>query len=649
MVAASAIGVFTWNSVPAESSTYYRAAVAADPSAPERRRPRPGSLERPVNGRLYRGTWLLVGLPLLVLAFSVARPSTLQPPGLPSAFDRDSAAAVASDLALHFPVRAAGGAGAPGAQRWFADQLEQPYGYQVRAQRFRASVPGRGSVTFANLLARRAGLSQKTIVVMAHRDSAGAGPGANDNASGTAALIELARTYAPRAGAGRLRLPYSLLFLSTDGAVDGGLGAAHFAAHSPDARNVIAVINLDTIAGHARPRLILTGDTARSPSAGLVQTVRAELARQLGREPGRASTVRQLIDLAFPFSLYEQAPFVSRGIPAVTITTAPERRPVGLGDTPARLDVGRLGQVGRAAQNTIDAMEQGVALPPGPSSYVYLGTRVIRGWAIEIVMVAALLPFLAASVDLFARCRRRRVRISPALRSYRSRLAFWLWCGALFGLFALVGIWPDAPPRPPALESVTWPAGGLIALGSLALAGWFVARDRLLPRRAVRPEEELAGHTAALLALCVVALLVVATNPFALLFLLPSLHIWLWLPQVRSSPAVVRALVLALGFAGPALLVWSFASRYSLGFDAPWYIAWLFAIGYAPLPALLIALGWAAAAGQLAALSAGRYAPYPTAAERPPRGPAREALRRLVLAQRRRRRASELRQRALQG
>jgi hypothetical protein len=178
--------------------------VAADPSAPERRRPRPGSLERPVNGRLYRGTWLLVGLPLLVLAFSVARPSTLQPPNALSAFDRDAAAAVAGDLAQRYPVRVAGGAGAPGAQRWFIEQLGKPYGYQVRAQRFEATIPGRGRVQLANLLALRAGRSQKTIVVMAHRDSAGSGSGANDNASGTAALVELARTYA---GPPRRRCP----------------------------------------------------------------------------------------------------------------------------------------------------------------------------------------------------------------------------------------------------------------------------------------------------------------------------------------------------------------------------------------------------------------------------------------------------------
>ena len=42
-------------------------AVTAASPVHERRRSRPGSLERPINARLYRGTWLLVGLPVLLL------------------------------------------------------------------------------------------------------------------------------------------------------------------------------------------------------------------------------------------------------------------------------------------------------------------------------------------------------------------------------------------------------------------------------------------------------------------------------------------------------------------------------------------------------------------------------------------------------
>ena len=110
---------------------------------------------------------------------------------------------------------------------------------------------------------------------------------------------------------------------------------------------------------------------------------------------------------------------------------------------------------------------------------------------------------------------------------------------------------------------------------------------------------------------------------------------------MRERALPLRAAVLAAGFAGPALLLWSFAGRYGLGFDAPWYVARLFVLGYAPFPLFAIGLAWAAAAGQLAALAGGRYAPYPSASERRPRGPIRETIRRIVLAQRRRRRASE--------
>ena len=76
-------------------------ACRRDAGAGARRpRPRRGSLDRPLSGRIYRGTWLLVGLPLLLAAFSVMRASPLPPhnPNLPPAFDRVTAVALATDL-----------------------------------------------------------------------------------------------------------------------------------------------------------------------------------------------------------------------------------------------------------------------------------------------------------------------------------------------------------------------------------------------------------------------------------------------------------------------------------------------------------------------------------------------------------------------
>jgi hypothetical protein len=612
--------------------------TAASP-APERRRPRPGSLERPVNGRLYRGTWLLVGLPLLLLAFSVARPPALQLPGLPPAFDRGAAATIAGDLAFRYPDRAPGTPGARRAARWFRQQLE-PYGFSVRRDAFTGTVNGRRT-TLVDLVAEKAGLSSREIVVLAHRDDSGTGSGLDDNASGTATLIELARSYAPTAVAQRSSLPYSLVFVSTDGAEEGALGAAHFAAEPQTRESAIAVINLDSVGGTGRPRLEFGGDSPRSPAPGLLETLRSALAQESGGEPARPSGFQQLLDLGFPFSPYEQAPFVSRGIPAVTVTTGGARPAAATAGRRQSLDLAHLGAIGLATQDTVDAMEEGVALAQGPTSYVFLGHRLVRGWAIEIVLVAMLLPFLAAAVDLFARCRRRRIRIGPALRSYRSRLAFWAWVGALFLVFAAFGAWGGGGRRPSSLDSVSWPAGTLVVLGLLGAIGWLVARERLLPRRPIRVEEQIAGHTGALLALAVVGLLVAATNPFTLVFLLPCLHTWLWLPQVQSRPLALRAAVFLVGLAGPALLLWSFATQYGLGLDAPWYLAKLFASGYAPRTLLVVALAWLAAAGQLVALAGNRYAPYPGPRERARRGPIRELIRALVLAQRKRTLSSE--------
>jgi hypothetical protein len=152
-----------------------------------------------------------------------------------------------------------------------------------------------------------------------------------------------------------------------------------------------------------------------------------------------------------------------------------------------------------------------------------------------------------------------------------------------------------------------------------------------------------------MLALGVVALLVVATNPFALLFLLPALHIWLWLPHARDQGTVARLALVAAGLVGPFILVGSFMFRFGLGFDAPWYLAELVAIDYVPIVAFVLVLCCLAGAAQLTAIAAGRYAPYPSAAERPPLGPIRSTVRSIVLATRARRpapqdesRASEL-------
>ncbi|MFN2467727.1 MAG: M28 family peptidase [Gaiellaceae bacterium] len=504
----------------------------------------------------------------------------------------------------------------------------------MQRQEFRATIPGLGRVPLVNLIAVARGRSPDAIVVTAHRDAEPLGRGANDNASGTAVLIELARAYANARGAQReLRPAHTLLFVSTDGGAFGGLGAEHLATSPAYRDQIVGVLNLDAVAGSGPARLELAGDTPSSPDAVFVETVATRLHEQTGRAPGRTSALGQLIDLGFPFSLYEQAPFVGRGIPAVTITTSGNRPEQGFGDVSSGLNGTRLAQIGRAAQLTLGSLDQ-VGVGQGGSTYIYLGARFVRGWALELALIAALLPFLIAAVDLFARCRRRGIRLRPAFRAYRARAGFWVVVALLFSFLNLLGAWPQGASRPPnpATEAAgTWPPVGLAVLGILAAGAWLAARRPLLPARPASAADELAGQTAALVSLGVLALLVTATNPFALVFLLPSLHAWIWLPQVREAPAAARAALLLVGFSGPALLLGSFALRFELGLDAPWYVAVLLALGYVPLSSLAIAVGWTAAAAQLVAIGAGRYAPYPTGAQRPPRGPVREVVRATIL------------------
>ncbi len=83
--------------------------------------------------------WLVLGIPLLLAAFSVSRPTPLPQP-FPPAFDAASATTLAREFARFHPNRFPGTAEAAAATGWVREQLE-PYGLRVRVQPFVADVP----------------------------------------------------------------------------------------------------------------------------------------------------------------------------------------------------------------------------------------------------------------------------------------------------------------------------------------------------------------------------------------------------------------------------------------------------------------------------------------------------------------------------
>jgi hypothetical protein len=154
--------------------------------------------------------------------------------------------------------------GLPGARRRLAVPLELATDL----------VPTRSSTS--NVLGRLPGRVPETLVIGAHYDHLGRGGsgaldpsaagevhhGADDNASGTAALLELARSLAGRGA----RLRRSVVFAAFGAEELGLLGSVHFVERPPlPLSQVVGLLNLDMI-GRLEPRGLFVQGTDTSPA-----------------------------------------------------------------------------------------------------------------------------------------------------------------------------------------------------------------------------------------------------------------------------------------------------------------------------------------------------------------------------------------------
>jgi hypothetical protein len=150
-------------------------------------------------------------------------------------------------------------------------------------------------------------LTQETVVIGAHRDHFGhqAGlvfPGADDNASGTAVLLEVARIFA----ASGLRPKRSLLFVSFSGEEQGLLGSRLYVSQpTRPLTNTVAMINIDH-AGIGNGRLTV-GVT------GLDKTIAVDAADHAG--------VGDKVDFFGFFPGGDHVPFKDAGVPTVTVVS----------------------------------------------------------------------------------------------------------------------------------------------------------------------------------------------------------------------------------------------------------------------------------------------------------------------------------------
>jgi hypothetical protein len=283
------------------------------------------------------------------------------------------------------------------ARRWLEAEFGRAGGgaFQVAPEHHLVRADGKRiphDVDLVDVVATLPGASPRRIYVEAHYDSrrtdvmdaTNDAPGANDNASGVAVLLELARVLS------RHHFDSTIVLLATAGEEQGLFGAKEHVATLAGV-DVRAVLNNDIVGDPAGAdphvvRVFCKGDD-ESPARELARFVtdtaareRLELSPMLVFRPDR--TLRG----------GDQLPFVEAGIPAVRFTASGEDYSrqhqdvrvdggVAYGDTPEHIDASYLAGVARLNAAVLAHLANAPESPPDTRLVAELSSDTLLKWS----------------------------------------------------------------------------------------------------------------------------------------------------------------------------------------------------------------------------------------------------------------------------
>jgi aminopeptidase YwaD len=241
--------------------------------------------------------------------------------------------------------------------------------------------------------------ASEAMVVGAHYDHLGRSggvvyPGADDNASGTAVVLELARVFAAAGGTAR-----ALVFVLFSGEEIGLLGSRHYVRNpAVPIERTVAMVNFDMV-GRLGDRSLGVGGVATGDG---LKTVVDDVGRQLGLA---------LADREAPGGASDHAPFFGVGVPVLCFHTGAHpdyHRPT---DTADKIDADGLARVTAVAARVIQDVAGGprptyVAVPappprspgaPTPRGVAFLGVSPARAGLSDGVRLGAVVPDGAAA------------------------------------------------------------------------------------------------------------------------------------------------------------------------------------------------------------------------------------------------------------
>lgn len=317
--------------------------------------------EEPDN--VAKGMWQPVASPLVrnladgelaPLSVPVRTPLAELPPMFDAAALHDAVALLADP---GFEGRGVGSAGLERAASWVEQRFESIGLAPAGDVGFRQSWKWRGGdpereMTLTNLVARLPGtdraLADQPVVVMAHLDHLGRGwpdaragnrglvhPGADDNASGVAVLLELARAMASEP-----QRPRPVLFAVVTAEEAGRIGSRHLMRTMAADLEPFACVNLDTVGRLGAGKLyVLNADSAREWRF---------IFMGVGYTTGAPIEV-----VSEPLDSSDQVSCVEAGVPAVQLFTGPNEDYHRPSDSAERIDTAGMAVVAEAAHSAV--------------------------------------------------------------------------------------------------------------------------------------------------------------------------------------------------------------------------------------------------------------------------------------------------------
>jgi len=327
-------------------------------------------------------------------------------------FNADSAYAYIEHLTVAIGPRPMGSANERVALQWAADKFrsfgaDTAYVMPVPEAKMSDGAINTNSGVAVGIFS---GKTDSTIVIGGHIDAAGREiPGANDDASGTACMIELARVWSQRPR------HYTLLFAAFGGEESGLIGSEYFVAHYPEISRVALMLQIDMAGIEEFLVPFIDVKTHQAPQ-WLVEDAYA-IDRTLGYNSLDYPTHFFSINNAFGGAGSDHQPFLEKNIPAIDFTTGLNTSPIHApGDKIDFIKKPMLARSGRLVDGLLTKYDEQRIPAARKGNYMlwelFGGRLFIPTWMITGTVALALLLGVLA----FIRSRKQRMLIEKSER-----------------------------------------------------------------------------------------------------------------------------------------------------------------------------------------------------------------------------------------